>query len=611
MKMEFNSAQLEAINFYEGCCSVMASAGSGKTSVLVQRIVNIIQKHNVEPSQILAITFSKKAALTMQDRLEKILGEQAEQINVRTFHSFGYHIIKTYDFVKYTLLTQDWQKVKIMQDLIKQRTGDITYLGYDAKFFLTLFSRIKNSMEDFKDARFKDLFLRYEAYKEKNKMLDFDDMLSRALWILENNPDALKDCQNHYRYILADEMQDTNAIQYKILELIAKKFKNFFIVGDMMQSIYGFRASDNSYMKDFDVRWPGAKVIHLNTNYRSTDTLVQFSNHFAKFVPESKHKHYVESQSAKIAGVAPSYAAYTDEYDEVQQVAEQIMQYKKAGREYKEMAVLARTNAQLMYFESYFSEMFIPYETVGGTKFSDRIEIKVILSYLRLANDTTNDDSFRYIYCRPNRWLGNKFLDDLSLIAKKRKLSLYDSLDYMSGSKFTRGIADIKKVIKSLQNMKNSPVNEMIRFLRSYLNLDEFVTKQDCEDEADNSRIENMNRLEDMSMGYTLSEFITKMNGIGSSSKGEGVRLMTVHKSKGLEFPIVFVIGVNEKCFPHYRSEDQEEEKRLMYVAITRAEEILHISSSGSPSSFVEMLMDGFQMPDMSMVSDNKRKKSN
>ena len=590
--MKLNAAQQEAVDFYEGCCSVMAAAGSGKTRTLVERIAKLIQAHNVDPNNILAITFSKKAALTMQERLTDLLGEeQAEQIHVKTFHGFGYYIIKTYDTFHYTLLTQEWQQRKIIDDIIDKKCEEEGREREDypsTSVILEELSYIKNKGERYKGHQHEFFFRAYENYKKKHFMLDFDDMLVRAVWILENNPAALNACQETYRFILADEMQDTNAVQYHLLELIASKYKNLFIVGDMMQSIYGFRASDNSFMKDFDSRWPGAKVIHLDTNYRSTNTLVEFANHFAVNVPESHHKHYVPVKAAKSDGLEPILWGFPYGIGEVEAITEQVKKYHEKGYEYKDMAILCRVNEKLLMYEYYFANEFIPYDMVGSVGFSERAEIKLLINYLRLINNTTDDDAFRYIYCRPNRWLGKVFLDKLTAAATKNKKSLFDAMEYIKDSKFRRGIKEIQNVVQTMRKEKKKPVNEIMTSLREYLDLDDYITRQLCDD-IDNDRIANMDRFIKISEGLTLQDFLTRVQEVRTTKNENGVHLMSIHKSKGLEFKIVFIVGVDDITFPHPRNLVEGEEMRLMYVAITRAEEILHISFSGI-SKFTDML---------------------
>lgn len=582
--MDLSPVQQEAVDFYTGCCNVVASAGSGKTRVLVNRIVNLIEKYDVEPVKILAITFSKKAKENMLERLKKMIPEYVNYINVETFHSFGYRIIRKFNNDTFEILDQDWKKVKIIEEIMQTKFREKDVDGREIAEVLSFISVQKNQMKEpnTKD-RFGKIYKYYEQYKEKNKMLDFDDMLSKCYQILSTNEKGLAYCQEQYQFILADEMQDTNAVQYEILRLIGKKYKNIFVVDDPLQNIFMWRGSDNKYVLDFDHDWPDVKIIHLNKNYRSSKDIIEAANHFALCIPESKHPHYVESIADKDRFEEPHYQRFSSEVGESEGIALQIKKYAEDGYDYKDIAILARTNAQLQNFETALYRNDIPYTIIDGLSFVDRKEIKIVLCYLRLVNDMNDDAAFEYIYNRPNRWLGSSFLQEVKRVARKEKMSLYCAMFKVSKGnwKYKSAVNNIHGIIKKLSIESYHNVGEIIKELREYLNLDSYVSK-DLSD-ADDSRVENVNSLERMAADYKdVGRFLAFVKKFSKEKKKDSnaVQLMTIHKSKGLEFPIVFVVGVNQGILPHEKNENQNEEKRLMYVAMTRAEKILNISST-------------------------------
>lgn len=581
--MKLSEVQKEAVDFYEGCCNVIASAGSGKTRVLVNRIVNLIEKYDVEPNHILAITFSKKAKENMEERLNKMIPDYAGHLNIETFHSFGFRIIRQFEREEYEILDQDWKKVKIIEEILSQRFRIKEPDGQEIAEILHFISVQKNHMTAPDHTRLGKIYRQYEEYKQTKYLLDFDDMLTKCYEILRNNPKALNYCQEKYQFILADEMQDTNAVQYAILKMIGEKYKNVFVVDDPLQNIFMWRGSDNKYVLEFDDDWQGAKTIQLNKNYRSSKDIVDAANRFARCIPESQHKHYVESVADKGEFEQPHFQKYYDETEEANEITNMIKVYAADGYDYKDIAVLTRTNAQLQYFETAMYRGEVPYTVVDGVSFLDRREVKIVLCYLRLLMDINDDEAFEYIYNRPNRWLGSAFLQECKRIARKEKISLYCAMFKISKTnwKYRNGVNSIYTAIKQVSDMDYKSVTELIKGLRECLNLDSYVSKDLCDD--DDSRIENLNTLERMASNYDdAKRFLSFMTRFGKEKKNDpnSVQLMTIHKAKGLEFPIVFVAGVNDGVLPHRKNENVDEEKRLMYVAMTRAEKILNISST-------------------------------
>lgn len=582
--MELSRVQQEAVDFYEGCCNVIASAGSGKTRVLVNRIEKLIEDYDVDPGNILAITFSRKAKENMVERLTKMIPGYVRFLNIETFHSFGYRIVRKFSREEFEILDADWKKVKIIEEILQHYFRMKEPDGKEIADVLSYISIQKNQMKS-PDLSKRDgkIYQRYEEYKAKHKQLDFDDMLVKCYEILSTNEKALRYCQEQYRFILADEMQDTNAVQYAIIKLIGAKYKNVFVVDDPLQNIFMWRGSDNKFVMNFDEDWENARIIHLNKNYRSSKDIVSTANHFAECIPESKHRHYVESIADKGNFEKPSYTRYYDENSEANGIAKQIQAYVEAGYDYKEIAILTRTNAQLQNFETALYRSDIPYSIVDGMSFIDRREIKIVLCYLRLACNIDDDEAFEYIYNRPNRWLGNTFIQEVKRIARKDKISLYRAMFKISkiNWKFKNSVNEINFVVNEISEKRYKTVADTIKDLREMLRLDSYVSKDLCDN--DDSRTDNLDTLERMASNYKdvkrFMSFIMKFSK-NKKTNPNSVQLMTIHKSKGLEFPIVFVAGVNKGLLPHEKNDNIDEEKRLMYVAITRAEKILQVSST-------------------------------
>ncbi|MCX8069813.1 MAG: ATP-dependent helicase [Thermodesulfovibrionales bacterium] len=449
------------------------------------------------------------------------------------------------------------------------------------------------------------IYRAYEKHKEDNNLLDFDDMLTRCYGILSTDQEVLEQCQNHFKYLLVDEMQDTNAIQYEIIKLIAKKHGNLFVVGDMLQCIYQWRSSDNSYIINMDKNWDDVNTINLNINYRCSKDIVDLSNKFAKCIPETKSKVYKKTVAHKDLYKPPVYSVYKNEFDEAEKIAENISSLVGSGEySYNDFCILARTNAQLQLFETTFYSKNVPCKNTDGISFVDRPEIKLLISYLRLAQNINDDNAFEYLYSKPNRWLGKQFLNEVKTLSRKNRMSLYCAMFKIDRRnwRFRSGIDEISSVITQLIQMQtnNVPIKSQIQFVRKTLNIDSYVSKDISSESIDFDKIENMNDLESISERYTsITDFVTFLDGMKQHSDTikDAVNLMTVHRSKGLEFPVVFIVGLNAGVFPHHKNDNISEEKRLMYVALTRAEKELYLSSTefyrndfASRSNFLDVL---------------------
>ena len=365
-----------------------------------------------------------------------------------------------------------------------------------------------------------------------------------------------------------------------------------------------WRGSDNKYVLDFDDEWENnTTTINLNRNYRSSQDIVQLANKFALTIPESQHKYYIKSEANKSDFKPPVYCTYANERIEADKIALKIQDVvDKEEYNYQDIAILARTNAQLANFESAMHKHSIPYLIVDGISFVDRKEIKIVLSYLRLACNMSDDKAFSYIYNKPNRYLGKQFLDDTKKVAMKENISMFYAMHSATerNSKYASGVRELSDIINYLHRMKFNTVKEQIEYIRTRLNLDEYVSGEISDDNNAYDKIDNLNTLGDIAEDYTSTEeFVDYMSKLVVENKetDNAVKLMTIHKSKGLEYPVVFIVGVNENILPHHRNENLNEERRLMYVAITRAEQELFISSTEqygknrtNPSIFIKEL---------------------
>jgi len=605
--MDFNDNQKEAINFYKGCCNVIASAGSGKTGVLVNRITNLIKEYGVNPQNILAVTFSKKAKENISNRLEKLIPFQYRSVSVDTFHSLGCKVIQMFGEQNYEKLTYDWKKAQMLSEIYKNKYGaDADNINNILQYISIRKNNLvypNESTDKFKmDQENNYLYDEYEKVKQKENIIDYDDMLTKAYEILRDNPLALEYCQKQYQFVLVDEIQDINKAQYEIVKLICKESKNLFVVGDMLQNIFEWRGSSNKFILDFKKDWKNTKVINLTVNYRSTKDIVAFSNYFAKNLPESKIEDYKDSESDKLNFKQPEWKLYKNEFDEAEQISNKIKELIMSETyNYQNIAILARTNAQLQTFETSLFNVGIPYQIVDGQSFMEKKEIKIILSYLKLANNINDDDAFEYIFNKPNRWLGKQFLNEVKGVANRNHISLYCAMFKIDRRywKFKNGINEICNVINNLKEKEFKNVKQQIHYIRDKLDIDKFISS-DINIENDTDKIENLNSLETFASKYkTVKEFIEYMDSLNKQKNTvtDCVQLMTIHKAKGLEFPVVFLIGLNEGTLPHYRNENVNEEMRLAYVAITRAENELYCSSTKSlygksmeVSSFKEMM---------------------
>lgn len=614
---KLNSEQKKAGAKVNGPLLILAGAGSGKTRTITYRIAYMIQELGISPYSILAVTFTNKAAKEMRERVENLIGEDGKRAMISTFHSFGLRLLRVYSKIigydsNFTIYDTDDQK-KVVKGIMKQlviKNKDLT----EGKI-VSRISKLKEdgiSPEEYeKDHRFEpDANIIYEVYKRYNQTLkenngmDFSDILTNTYKLLENR-EVLEKLQEKFKYIMVDEYQDTNNIQYKIINKIAAKYRNICVVGDENQSIYGFRGADIRNILDFEKDYPDAVVIKLEENYRSTKIILDAANEVIKNNKTSKDK---KLWTKKVSGDKIILKPCSDGRDEVNFVIEEIVEMRKDGRRYNDFTILYRTNAQSRLFEEGFLRYNIPYKVFGGMQFYQRAEIKDILAYLSVINNTRDGINLDRIINVPKRKIGDKTIEKIKNYAEEKGLSIYDSLkeaENISGlsSAVTEKLKEFSNMMAELEELSfELPVSELFDEVIkkagyfSYLNssYDDAESRIENVEELKNSIIE----LENVVDNLTLREYLENVSLVSATddldSEREYVKLMTIHNAKGLEFPVVFLVGMEDEIFPNTTkvmidNESLEEERRICYVAITRAEEKLYISHAAMRYMYGQM----------------------
>ena len=617
--MLFNTQQISAIEKEDGNTVVIATAGSGKTAVIVNRIERLISKCGVSPENILAVTFSKKARENIQNRLQG----KCDGVNIETFHSIALKIVQSYSEDRYELWLKPWEKENCLFEICRKmgicKTKDDMEYNDLTIFIATQKTNMKtpdNPLFDknytYPDYAMKEIYRQYEEYKEKNRLIEFDDLLNKACDIFTNNNEALNECRDKFKYILVDEFQDVSINQVLFLRLLTMNNDNLFVVGDGCQAIYKFRGGKSEYLLEFDKFWEKSEAINLYTNYRCSKDIVATANMLASHLPESKNKYYVEAVANREAIVKPVFIECGSAFDEAQRVSEEIKKLSKQGVKHSDIAVLARTNAQLQLFESKFTSNNIQYNVFNDTTFIERPEIKLALMYIRLIHNTNDDEAFSYIYNKPLRWLDKKFLAETNEMALRTQKSLYDTMFNIARRnwKFKGGIDEISEIITTLRKCKYKNIGDELKALRKIVQIDKYVTRGKISDEGDTTeQVENLNTFGEICSQFAdfdeFYKYITSIKENNLQESNDRVNLMTIHKSKGLEFPVVFLVGCSEGLLPHCKANDINDEMRLMYVGITRAMDRLYLTSNNfynassmEVSSFIEMLGDTIERGD-------------
>jgi DNA helicase II / ATP-dependent DNA helicase PcrA len=606
-----NPEQQNAVKATDGPLLLMAGAGSGKTRVLTHRIAYLIVEKRVNPYNILAITFTNKAAREMKERIRTMMGGAADEIWISTFHSMCVRILRR-DIDRmgfnrnFTILdTTDQQSV--IKGILKDKNIDPK--KFDPRAILGSISSAKNELIDpeeyaktaggYFDQVVSDVYTEYQKRLRKNQALDFDDLIMKTIQLFTRVPDVLDYYQRKFQYIHVDEYQDTNKAQYMLVKFLANRFKNLCVVGDSDQSIYRWRGADIANILSFEKDYPDAKVILLEQNYRSTKRILLAAN---KVIENNLTRKAKNLWTENPEGNKLVYYRADSEQGEAQFVAGKIKELTRDNKyKFADIAILYRTNAQSRVMEEVLLKSNIEYSIVGGTKFYDRKEIKDMLAYLRLISNPDDDISLRRIINVPKRGVGSTSLDKMADFAAMHDISIFEALSSVElmglSPKITKAAREFRDLISQYTQMQEFlSVTELVEEVleksgyREMLKLEKSLEAQ--------SRLENLDELlsvtksfEESSEDKSLVAFLTDLALVADidsmdddGEKADSIVLMTLHSAKGLEFPVVFLIGLEEGVFPHSRSlmeeAEMEEERRLAYVGITRAEQTLFITNA-------------------------------
>ena len=609
---KLNEPQREAVYHTDGPLLILAGAGSGKTRVLTHRIAYLIEERNVNPWNILAITFTNKAAGEMRERVDSLVGFGSESIWVSTFHSMCVRILRRfidrlgYDN-RFTIYDTDDQKT-LMKEVCKKVAIDTKV--FKERSLMSAISSAKNALilpdefelnagGDFAKLKIAKVYREYEAQLKANNALDFDDLLVKTVQLLQTQPDVLENYQERFRYIMVDEYQDTNTVQFQLVRLLAGKYRNLCVVGDDDQSIYKFRGANIRNILDFEHEFSDACVIKLEQNYRSTGNILNAAN---RVIANNKGRKEKTLWTANGEGELVHLRQFDTGYDEADFIAEDIKKEVRAGASYNDHAVLYRTNAQSRLLEEKFVAMNVPYKIVGGVNFYARREIKDLLAYLKTIDNGMDDIAVRRIINVPKRGIGLTTINRIQESAAERGLGFYETLmapELIPG--IGRSAAKLDSFAALIEYFKGLTGQMSITdLLREVIEKTGYMESLDSEDKEDaQARKENIDELINKAAAYeeaaedrdepaTLSAFLEEVALVADidslDEEQDYVVLMTLHSAKGLEFPHVYLAGMEDGLFPSYMTitsddrDDLEEERRLCYVGITRAEQELTLT---------------------------------
>ena len=599
-----NQAQREAVITTEGPVMVMAGAGSGKTRVLTRRIAHLILDKNVYPSQILAVTFTNKAAREMKERVSKLINEDTNYMWISTFHSFCARFLRMeIEHIapytnKYQIIDDD-DSEKIVRDIIKDLGYDIK--DYKPKTFLKYISDEKNEVSPkFNDREVEDIFVRVnEIYNKtlvEQNLVDFDDLIILTLRILNECADVREKYQEKFHYILVDEFQDTNYVQYKLIKVLGGKYNNIFVVGDEDQSIYSFRGARVENVQKFRQELENTKLILLEENYRSTKSILNIANKVIKNNPSRIDKNLYTSNEVDNP---IKYFTGSSSYEEELFIVDEIKKLKLEGYEYKDFAIMYRSNHLSRSIEETLTKYRLPYEMYGGISFFSRKEIKDICAYLRLIISHDDDFSFERIVNEPKRKIGPAMISKLKDNRNLNNQSLFDSIDSLSASgNGYNSLIDFKFTILELEEDLNNKEEALTNIVDKILDKTGYrkMLKESGEDGED--RLENIKELKSLIKEYEdsfpeldrlelleemLQNITLKTDMDNKNEDNDAIKLMTYHQAKGLEFKVVFMMAMEEGIFPNQMAmfeNSLDEERRICYVGITRAKERLYITNA-------------------------------
>ncbi|MDD3241681.1 MAG: 3'-5' exonuclease [Bacilli bacterium] len=594
MKIDnLNNEQREAVLNTDGSLLILAGAGSGKTKVLTTKIAYLIEEKKVSPYSILAITFTNKAAKEMKSRLFSLVGDKANFIQISTFHSFGLRLLRencsTLGYDKNFVIMDSDDSLSVIKRILKEMNLDAK--DYNPNAIKSKISSCKNELitpfmyEKYAASEFEKVVLKvYERYEKKlkdNNSVDFDDLLILPIKLFREHYDILEKYQERYQYVLIDEYQDTNEAQYIVSKMIASKYKNICVVGDPDQSIYSWRGANYKNILNFEKDYPNCSTIMLEENYRSTKNILDAAN---QVISNNKGRKDKNLRSNKGTGDKVNYYRAYDERDEAFFTIREIKQLVSNGVEYDDIAVLYRTNAQSRIMEEELLKENIPYRVVGSFYFYSRKEIKDLMAYLRLIHNSRDNVSLQRVINTPKRGIGLKTIQNIIEEADFQNISMYDAISSGKELEFKKTIEDLKKVAENLT------LTELVDKVLDVTGMRKELVDEDSL-EAD-IRLENLEEFKSITKAFeerdgliSLEDFLLETSLVSDRDEyrdgNNKISLMTVHSVKGLEFDNVFVIGLEEGIFPHINSlmdnNELEEERRLAYVAITRAKKLLYL----------------------------------
>ena len=642
-----NDRQKEAVEYMDGPLLILAGAGSGKTRVLTYKIAYLLEKEIVKPWQILAITFTNKAAKEMKERVEGLVGQVAQDMWLGTFHSVCVRILKReIELLGYTRdfnIFDEIDKEKVLKEVTKK-------LNIDEKMYPIglLKSEIskakevmkdnltyqKEAMGDFRKEEIAKVYNMYQDTLKSNNSIDFDDIIMLTVKLFLENPDRLLYYQQKFSYILVDEYQDTNKTQFLLISLLSSATGNICVVGDESQSIYGFRGADITNILNFEKEFPNAKIVKLEENYRSTKNILNAANEVIKN-NSSKLDKVLWTQNEE--GEKIEYKTLNNEYEEVEYVVDKIDELcRKENQKYSDFAVLFRTNAQARVLEEVFMKSGTPYKLIGGIKFYARKEIKDIISYLKLIQNKNDNIALKRIINEPKRGIGDTAVDKLDMLASQKGVSIFELIqdsNNLTGIRSAGNIILFRDMINSFIRVKNEiKVSELIKKVLKESGYEDMLNSEGTKETE--IRFDNLMEFigvaiefENENAEHTLGDFLESIALVSDvdnlDETTEAVTLMTMHSAKGLEFKNVFIVGMEEGLFPSKRSIEEdgqtEEERRLSYVAITRAQKHLFLTNTkkrtlyGSttfsiPSRFIEEIPDSVLSEDA--IDNRNGKKS-
>lgn len=589
---KLNPEQQAAVKHMDGPCLVMAGAGSGKTKVLTCRIAHLIE-NGIPDYNILAITFTNKAAAEMRDRVNNII--DAPRAFIGTFHSFGLKVIRENSekvglTKNFSIIDSDDQ-TSIIKKILKSKNLDSK--KFSPSYIKNQISFLKNEMVSFEEIRKTmntpidkiviEVYKEYENTLSKSNVVDFDDLLLKPVRLFQENSGILEKYQDHYPYILVDEYQDTNPVQYKLTKILSSKYRNIFVVGDMNQSIYSFRQADYRNILNFEKDFKDATVIKLEQNYRSTQIILDAANDVIK---NNKEKKDLKLWSDRKEGALINYMRAYDGSHEIKQVADEIQNLIVDYKSYNSFAILYRTNAQSRIIEENLIAAKIPYRIFGGFSYLDRKEIKDLIAYLKFISNTDDEVSLRRIINVPKRGIGEAAINKIEATSLVENKPMFECLESKKEMEFKNVIINAREFIET------HTITELVDFL---LDMSGIRTMYENEKslEAD-IRLDNLMEFKSLTKQYedrtgnsNLNDFLGEISLMSSQDENQvddAVTLMTLHSAKGLEFDVVFLVGMEEGLFPHTNSMMEEggldEERRLCYVGITRARDILYITNA-------------------------------